>query len=1121
MFFFRPKEQDPPPTSAPQLPQQRKLLKLTLEVNSTRDPTDGLSGTSEVNVAPDGFHIGGWGGLGGHVWIESRSNFWLKDPFVRSRLAPVPVVHEVEEQSRTISSVAGRFLQSRVPGAQEHEQDDFFSRGFLELSAELRSVELLDGAGSWSDAGASGEDAGRDPVRGEPRPEFWVRIYLEIGAGGHPGDAGGGDEVDEAIEVGRARGRCSREEEEGSGDLRRTGDENGAEIRCRATLEIERPKLYAPWSPENQYVARFLLVDPDAGDLVDVVRTKFGFKHLEKRICRLDVGGAASRREVEVLDTINTHSTARTSPKNIKIPSFSKSSEETPQKPASSTRTSSARPSRLPHPPEWGCFFLNNHPLFLHGYGDDSVFPHSLAPPLDYSYYKERTQRMKGLGFNYVRHHSAFLPVEYFSAACDTGLFLEPEHHIAYLGLQGPDICGPDDDDPINPPHEDYPRHVAHNEDYPQDMMLMTSSHSIRDEDLLRRTKLHGSAPARRASPHPALHEACDAMLLRNWKAAIKKVRNFPCVFSYTLNNEWPFTRKWEEFAAVSYDLDPDRWFNIDDGVFPQLYGGYGKENGSQPGVPEAVNASFPSYAYWAPEFSDAVSMPLVNANAYRHPRQPPVRYPLIAHEMGNVVSFPSIAESVAKFKKTPIKAFWLTDSLKKAQSEHGGKMARLFPTWTAFSNRKYLLDWKLRIEALRKATELSGYEWWLGISDYWQGSNGIYDHFGASKFSEKQLQEAIKPLHADIMLLLSEVGDNLPSSLKQDGAFLRAYESGGRLKTSIWWSNRGRFPRAYEGEGVLRWRLEGVTQEEGADGERLLRGREGGETPPRRTVVGQRILICQGEAVPGLNKTINSASLKTASIIFPQKLSDVSCKLPDLGTFVQQPQAPLQLELHAEFSSSASPEDDLVHGRSSSRGSSTRNYPPAPPPTKIVATNLWRSRLYAKYEDGPVSRFNGAAKIFTLAKFCSYLPFTDLVCSDDPVGAGFCAGGNVVRNVFVTDKLEAVGADAEVLRCLAGKRNNVVVLIASDAGQNSGPFFERFTARFKTQWWMGSGGDRNMGSFLDTSDKFWTEIFTNLFEEGLVDDSWHRLVEGGSVFVMDAFAQRMWPDAVVRTIDR
>ena len=48
--------------------------------------------------------------------------------------------------------------------------------------------------------------------------------------------------------------------------------------------------------------------------------------------------------------------------------------------------------------------------------------------------------------------------------------------------------------------------------------------------------------------------------------------------------------------------------------------------------------------------------------------------------------------------------------------------------------NRKYLLDWKLRIEAVRKATELSGYEWWLGISDYWGGSNGIFDFFGEDK---------------------------------------------------------------------------------------------------------------------------------------------------------------------------------------------------------------------------------------------------------------------------------------------------------------------------------------------------------------------------------------------------
>jgi len=76
---------------------------------------------------------------------------------------------------------------------------------------------------------------------------------------------------------------------------------------------------------------------------------------------------------------------------------------------------------------------LNGRKIFLHGYGDDSVYPETLAPPTDKAAYVKRLKLAREYGFNYVRHHSHFLPVEYYDAADEVGMLVSPELPIAYL----------------------------------------------------------------------------------------------------------------------------------------------------------------------------------------------------------------------------------------------------------------------------------------------------------------------------------------------------------------------------------------------------------------------------------------------------------------------------------------------------------------------------------------------------------------------------------------------------------------------------------------------------------------------------------------------------------------
>jgi hypothetical protein len=81
---------------------------------------------------------------------------------------------------------------------------------------------------------------------------------------------------------------------------------------------------------------------------------------------------------------------------------------------------------------ERGRFVLNGRPIFLRGYGDDCIFPGSIAPSIDREDYRRRLQIAKDYGFNYVRHHSWIPPEEYLDVADELGMMVQPEFPIAY-----------------------------------------------------------------------------------------------------------------------------------------------------------------------------------------------------------------------------------------------------------------------------------------------------------------------------------------------------------------------------------------------------------------------------------------------------------------------------------------------------------------------------------------------------------------------------------------------------------------------------------------------------------------------------------------------------------------
>jgi hypothetical protein len=82
-----------------------------------------------------------------------------------------------------------------------------------------------------------------------------------------------------------------------------------------------------------------------------------------------------------------------------------------------------------------GRILLNGKPVFLRGYGDDCIFPNTIAPPAEQQEYYRRFKIARAYGFNYVRHHSWWPLQEYFDVADELGIMLQPEFPIAYQGF--------------------------------------------------------------------------------------------------------------------------------------------------------------------------------------------------------------------------------------------------------------------------------------------------------------------------------------------------------------------------------------------------------------------------------------------------------------------------------------------------------------------------------------------------------------------------------------------------------------------------------------------------------------------------------------------------------------
>jgi len=78
--------------------------------------------------------------------------------------------------------------------------------------------------------------------------------------------------------------------------------------------------------------------------------------------------------------------------------------------------------------------YLNNRRYFVRGYGDDAIYPLTLVSPASRETHRRNLQLAHDFGFNYVRHHTHCELPEFFEAADEVGMMVQPE--LAYWGAR-------------------------------------------------------------------------------------------------------------------------------------------------------------------------------------------------------------------------------------------------------------------------------------------------------------------------------------------------------------------------------------------------------------------------------------------------------------------------------------------------------------------------------------------------------------------------------------------------------------------------------------------------------------------------------------------------------------
>lgn len=104
-------------------------------------------------------------------------------------------------------------------------------------------------------------------------------------------------------------------------------------------------------------------------------------------------------------------------------------------------------------------FFLNDRPFLVRGFGDDSVYPLTIVSPASRDEHLRHLRIARAAGFNYARLHTHCELPEYFEAADEAGIMLQPE--LPYYGDYPTEAFTFDPVRDLTELHRHYRRHVS------------------------------------------------------------------------------------------------------------------------------------------------------------------------------------------------------------------------------------------------------------------------------------------------------------------------------------------------------------------------------------------------------------------------------------------------------------------------------------------------------------------------------------------------------------------------------------------------------------------------------------------------------------------------------------
>ena len=226
--------------------------------------------------------------------------------------------------------------------------------------------------------------------------------------------------------------------------------------------------------------------------------------------------------------------------------------------------------------------YLNGKKIYLHGYGDDSIYPKTICPPADHKEYRERMKLIKEFGFNYVRHHSSVPLPEYFDVADELGILVQPELPIAY------------------------------------DRFLMMGLE----------------------------HKASRELYVESWRGMIRRYRNHPSVFGWCMSNElyggFEFATELYDIAKKN---DPTRPVYDTDGVPPGLERPTLDVLPVQFDV-HVLPVQSPTVNQIPKRDPMHPLLKPITRRTNKYIFESPPTKPVISHEMGNYVTYPNVHDA-------------------------------------------------------------------------------------------------------------------------------------------------------------------------------------------------------------------------------------------------------------------------------------------------------------------------------------------------------------------------------------------------------------------------------------------------------------------------------------------